>query len=199
MHDYTIARCSRQCRLSNRELKPGERFYSVVVNEDGETLRYDVSETMWQGPPENAVGWWRNQMPPPAPKKRRSTSNKELVVKLGELCEDPEQTTLAHLLGLLLLRRRVLRSQNDVDGLQTESFATTVQRDVPPPDHSEDFHEGLHLIHPTTNREYFIPAIQPSSDDMAKYDEILQSLLFVDDSEDDSEDEDGSEGLVDDE
>ncbi len=191
MHEYTLARSTKHCRLSNRQLKPGERYYSVVVSEAGETLRYDVSESMWEGPPENAVGWWKNEMPPPAPKKRRPTPNKELVEKLAELCDDPSQAILAHLLALLLLRRRVLRCEDEGEVGQPGSHHEWNEKSLHAVERSSETPGPLCIVHPPTQRQFFIPQIDMTDSDCDRFDDQLQALLFVETSDDSSE----SEGL----
>ena len=46
---------------------PGETYYSVLVAEGAELKRYDYAADAWQGPPAEAVGWWKSQIPDRTP------------------------------------------------------------------------------------------------------------------------------------
>ncbi|MCH5373277.1 MAG: hypothetical protein JJ992_04830, partial [Planctomycetes bacterium] len=63
MIDFEIQRCSRRCAKTDCEFAPGEEFYSVLVSEGSDVVRYDYSQSAWQGPPEGAIGWWKSRMP----------------------------------------------------------------------------------------------------------------------------------------
>ncbi len=49
MIDYQIQPSTRRCCASGRELRPGERYYSVLMEEDGKFVRKDYSVEAWQG------------------------------------------------------------------------------------------------------------------------------------------------------
>ena len=66
MLDFHVQRCTRRCAGVDRELLPGETFYAVLVTEGAEVVRLDFSESAWQGPPDDAIGWWRSRIPDPA-------------------------------------------------------------------------------------------------------------------------------------
>jgi hypothetical protein len=159
MNEYAIGRCSRRCRVLDRPLVPGERFYSVAVTKGGEIVRYDVSESEWSGPPSEAIGWWRGTMDTPKPQRIVPTPNSELVEKLGQLCNDPEQHSLAHLLGLLLVRRKVLL--HDLDDISESAELAT--------------HHCL--IHPTTEQKFMVPIEEPELASLKVVQEALQALL----------------------
>ena len=161
MNEYAIGRCSRRCRVLDRPLAPGERFYSVAVTKGGEIVRYDVSESEWNGPPSEAIGWWRGTMDPPKPQRIVPTSNRELIEKLGQLCDDPDQRSLAHLLGLLLVRRKVLQEELD--------------------DASDSADSATHhcLVHPTTEQKFMVPIEEPELTSLQEVQEALQALLYT--------------------
>ncbi len=161
MNEYAIGRCSRRCRVLDRPLVPGERFYSVAVTKNGEIVRYDISESEWNGPPSEAIGWWRGTMDPPKPQRMVATPNSELVEKLGQLCDAPDQRSLAHLLGVLLVRRKVLQEQLD---------------DVSGPGDTSTHHC---LIHPTTEQKFIVPIEEPELASLNDVQEALQALLYT--------------------
>ncbi len=112
LQEYAIGRSTRRCRISDRPLLPGERYYSVIVPNGSEVARYEVAESAWQGPPPEAIGWWCGTVPVHTTKKTIPTPVEELLDALGQLCEDPSQPQLAHLLGVMLLRRRILETDD---------------------------------------------------------------------------------------
>src|ERR1051326_5057705 len=63
MLDYQIQTNSRRCAISGRELRAGERFYSVLLDEEGKFVRKDYSQESWEGPPAGAVSFWAGKIP----------------------------------------------------------------------------------------------------------------------------------------
>lgn len=108
--DFKVSRCSRRCHAQDRPLRPGEAFFSVVIEaEDGELKRRDYSAEAWKEPPEGALGWWKAKMPEAGQRKLVLAPDAVLVDLLRQLAADAERAELAYLLSLLLLRRRVIR------------------------------------------------------------------------------------------
>ena len=50
MTPYQIQGPARQCAATGRELRPGERFYSVLLDEAGQFVRKDYAADAWPGP-----------------------------------------------------------------------------------------------------------------------------------------------------
>ncbi len=161
MNDFVIGRCSRRCRVSDRPLEPGERFYSVAVAKGGEVMRYDISESNWTGPPTEALGWWRGTMAPPKPRRIIATPNSQLVEILGQLCNDPNQRPLAYLLGVLLVRRKVLHPELSEEQTTDDSPAPQC------------------LVHPATEQRFFVPVAEPEVESLNEVQESLQVLLYT--------------------
>ena len=161
MNDYLIGRCSRRCRVSDRPLEPGERFYSVAVATGGEIVRFDIAESSWTGAPPDAVGWWRGSMAPTKPKRIMPTPNSQLVEKLGQLCDDPEQYPVAHLLGVLLVRRKVLHEEADEEHGSDET--PSYQR----------------LVHSATEQTLLVPVVEPDAASVKEVQASLQALLYI--------------------
>jgi hypothetical protein len=159
LQEYAIGRSTRRCRISDRPLLPGERYYSVIVPNGSEVSRYEVAEAAWQGPPPEAIGWWRGTVAVQQLKKTIPTPVEELLDTLGQLCEDPSQSQLAHLLGVMLLRRRVL---------STDEHEETASNDE----------THFKLIHPGTNSDFLVPAIELDTEMIESLQAELQALLY---------------------
>ena len=121
MMDFEVKRCTRRCAASDRELQPGETFYSVLIQEGAELIRQDFAESQWHGPPEGAVGVWKSQMPSGQAKRVKLAPNEVMRNLFNELEGRPEKRMLRYLLALMLVRRRVLQlegSETNEQGIE---------------------------------------------------------------------------------
>ncbi len=137
LSEFNFARCSRRCQVADRNLQPGESFYSVIVDNKDTLTRTDISAEKWQGPPENAVAWWRSRMPDAGARKMRPAPDSVLLETLSQLVERPDSEALAYMLALLLVRRRVLT--------EDETFGSVV---------TDEPSDVWHLQHPVDGRQW---------------------------------------------
>ncbi len=114
MQDYSIAKCSRRCAISDRPLEPGEPFVSVIKPDSDGVRRLDIAASQWQGPDDDTIGWWQCRMPERSAEKLRPAPNGVLLDTLTSLLETPGSEALAYLLAVLLVRRRVLSEEQAV-------------------------------------------------------------------------------------
>ena len=65
MTDYLrgIQTNTRKCSISGRELQPGEKYFSVLFDENGAFVRRDFSAESWSGAPEGAYSFWSGRLP----------------------------------------------------------------------------------------------------------------------------------------
>jgi hypothetical protein len=108
MTDYQIQNSTRRCAITGRELKPGERYYSVLLDEGGTFTRKDYSVEVWQGPPEGAFSFWQSRLAT-GQGPRRLVIDDELLVECFHRLEGQEETnklSFRFVLALLLMRRR---------------------------------------------------------------------------------------------
>lgn len=111
MLDFDVKRCTRRCAKTEREFRPGETVYSVLVPEGSEVVRMDYAEDAWEGAPEKSIGWWIGKMPSPDSKKVTWAPNDVMLHFFRELENNPEQIELRYVLCLLMIRRRILREE----------------------------------------------------------------------------------------
>jgi uncharacterized protein YbaR (Trm112 family) len=157
--DYEIQRCSRHCAATDRQLQPGEEFYSVLVADGAKLARYDYSVGAWQGPPEGAIGWWKSQVPRPDAKRVHWAPNDVMLQFFDELEQQPARQDMRYVLALLLVRRRVMRLEEETK--------------------ESDGREMLVLYCPRREATYRLPVVMP---DEARTNEIqreLTQLLFA--------------------
>jgi len=151
--DYEVQRCTRHCSRSGRELAPGESFYSVLVAEGVEMRRYDYSVDVWEGPPEEAVGWWKSQIPDRHTNRVNWAPNDVMLEFFDELADNPDSQDMRYVLSLLLVRRRVMRLEES----ETD----------------ERGQEIMVLYCPRRETTYKIPAMHPQQ---SRIEEIQQEL-----------------------
>jgi hypothetical protein len=121
MIDYQIQPSTRRCSATGRELQPGERYYSVLLEEAGKFVRKDFSVEAWHGAPEGAFSFWMGRLAPPQG-KRRPPIDDEMLMECFERLEgqlEPSRVRFRYVIGLLLMRRRRLRfEETQRDGSQ---------------------------------------------------------------------------------
>lgn len=115
MLDFEIQRSERRCSVSDRELQPGEYFYSVVLDQDGTVVRRDYSLESWKGPPENCVGWWKTQVPSLATLRMKWAPTDVMLHYFERLADDPSKQDVRYVLSLLMLRRRIFVQRGTVE------------------------------------------------------------------------------------
>jgi hypothetical protein len=167
MQEYSIQRTGRRCQQTDRPFLPGESYYSAVMVRGGELRRVDLSAGAWTGPPEGAIGWWQSCMPEEKKSSAKPAPTHVLLSTLETLLMEGTQPVLATMLAFLMVRRRIL---TEPPIPLTGNSATT-----------DSMTQCLHLIHPSTNREFHIPVCEPRLEDSEIYQEQLTRLLFCED------------------
>jgi len=111
--DYEVQRSTRHCTATGREFAPGETYYSVLVSEGADLKRYDYAADAWQGPPAEAVGWWKSQIPDRSAVRKHWAPNDVMLQCWDELAEQLDKQDMRYVLTLLLIRRRVFRLEEE--------------------------------------------------------------------------------------
>lgn len=164
MQDYSISKCTRKCAVSGRGLEPGESYISVIVPErDGENVRrLDIAASEWKGPQPETIGWWKCTMPSAEARSLRPAPNGILLDTLSDLLDRPGKESLAYLLAVLLVRRRVLAEEESLDSEPTGEDQT-----------------HWSLVCAADGRQWNVPVEIPDSDSMRTLQEELNHLLFT--------------------
>jgi hypothetical protein len=159
MIDFDIQRCSRRCVATDREFTPGEMFYSVLIPQGAEVVRQDYSQRAWEGPPENAIGWWRSQLPEPHAKRGNWAPHEVMLDYFQRLQEQSGQEDVRYVLTLLMVRRRIFRLEDSqVD---------------------EAGREHLIVFCPRSETEYRVLVVPPDAARAVAIQEELARLLFA--------------------
>ena len=155
--DYEVQRCTRHCAVTGRELRPGESYYSVLTAKGAEVERLDYAGEAWPGPPADAVAWWKSQMPGAEVRRTHWAPNDVMLDFFDQLQGQPENHDMRYVLALLLVRRRVMRiEENESDGGDGQS---------------------LLLYCPRRDATYQIPAVVPGEARIEQIQEELARLL----------------------
>ncbi|HTQ40665.1 MAG TPA: hypothetical protein VMJ32_16705 [Pirellulales bacterium] len=157
--EYEGVRCTRRCAATGRELRPGEKFYSVLAAEGANLVRYDYSAEAWPGPSEKAVGWWKSQLPAREGVRVHWAPNDVMLDLLEQLANDPAKADMRYVLALLLVRRRVCRLE--------ETKRENAQ------------HETLVLFCPRREQEYRVTVVAPDEARSKEIQDELARLLFA--------------------
>lgn len=114
MQDFDFKRCTRICHATEREIGAGEKYVSAIVEEGDEIVRRDYADDQWAEPPEGCIGWWRSQVPILEKGKIYWAPNRVLLAYFESVVAKPEQKNLSYVMGLLLVRKRILQWKDTI-------------------------------------------------------------------------------------
>jgi hypothetical protein len=117
--DFDVTNCSRQCAASGRTFAPGETYFSTLHMESGAPVRRDYAAAQWRGPVEDAIAWWKSRVADGDGAKPKLAPQDVLLNLFTELADRPDEAEFRYVLGLLLIRRRLLKledTERDDDG-----------------------------------------------------------------------------------
>ncbi|MEX0655253.1 MAG: hypothetical protein WD534_01955 [Phycisphaeraceae bacterium] len=123
--NYEVPRTTGVCTFTGRTLQPGEPYYATLVEVDPDTadapslasalgmMRLDVSQEAWeQGRrPDRLFSFWKSTVPEPSEKKKLFVDD-AVLMNLFRRLEDatqPQRQAFRYVLGLILMRKRLLR------------------------------------------------------------------------------------------
>jgi hypothetical protein len=104
-----IAHCTRRCAVGGRALAPNESYYSALVMERGVAVRRDYAASAWSGPPEGAFAWWQANVRGSDDLRGKLAPQDVLLDLFATLAGEPAEAEFRYVLGLLLLRRRLVK------------------------------------------------------------------------------------------
>ena len=109
MHNFDFKRSGRRCSESGREFAVGEQYISVLIEEDGELIRQDLSADQWNGPDENCIGWWKSTVPDLAKGKVYWAPRDVLIAFFESLVQQPKNPDKTYVMAILLLQKKHLK------------------------------------------------------------------------------------------
>jgi hypothetical protein len=108
MTEYQIQPNTRRCTATGRELRPGEKYYTVLREDGDHWVRQDYSAEAWPGPPAGAFSFWSGRVPAPESSQRPRFDDDTLLDCFNRLEGDlePRKLSFRYVVALLLLRRK---------------------------------------------------------------------------------------------
>lgn len=111
MLDYQVQPNSRRCAITGRELKPGDKFYTVLIDDNGTMTRQEHCEEAWNGPPDNVFSYWTGRVPT-SEKAEKPAFDDEMLLECFTRLEGEKESSrinFRYILSLLLMRRKQLK------------------------------------------------------------------------------------------
>ena len=114
--DFNVRPVGRLCAVSGQELSAGQSCWSVLIERAGQIVRQDYSNEVWTGPPESAIGYWKNVIPDRASGASSVLDIDSLFEYFVQLCDSPNRVEQDYLyvLALLLMRKRRLSLEESI-------------------------------------------------------------------------------------
>jgi hypothetical protein len=109
MTDYQITAPTRRCAATGRELRPGERYHSVLIDDGARFVRRDYAADAWAGPPAGAFSHWAGRVPAAGEAQRRPPIDDDLLAECFHRLDgaaDPAKIQFRYVVALLLMRRK---------------------------------------------------------------------------------------------
>ncbi|MCI0685172.1 MAG: hypothetical protein L0Y71_23995 [Gemmataceae bacterium] len=156
MTDYQIQPHTRRCLATGRDLQPGERYYTALVEDGDHFVRQDFSSQAWQGPPAGAFSFWSGRVPQPNEIVKARFDDDVLEQCFQRLDDQPSRVNFRYVVALLLIRRKRLRFEQTID---------------------DDGVEKLELTNAKTGAKYLVTNPQLSDEQIAEVqDEVFRVL-----------------------
>ncbi|MDH3716591.1 MAG: hypothetical protein OES79_00595 [Planctomycetota bacterium] len=158
--EFEVQRCTRHCAETGQEFAPEEEFFSVLMVEDAQIIRKDYCTAAWQGPPADALGWWKSKMPSRNAHRLHWAPNDIMLEYFEELQDQREKQDVRYVLALLMVRRRVLRVEDEAVNDQGG--------------------QRLTLYCARREKSYELDVVEPDRQRQQEIQEELAQLLFAD-------------------
>jgi hypothetical protein len=111
MLDYEIQPPTRRCAATGRALLPGEKYHSVLVEQEGKLVRQDFASTAWAKPPTGAFCFWMCRVPS-KDQVRKMRIDADLLLECFQRLDGSAGTdkiNFRYVLALLLIRSKRLK------------------------------------------------------------------------------------------
>lgn len=114
MANFDFKKSSRKCYESERAFQPGEDFFSVLIELDnGESERRDFGSDVWNGPPDENIGWWKCTVPEIGKGKVYWAPREVLLSYFDHVRAHESTSDIAYVTALLLSQKRILKLQDN--------------------------------------------------------------------------------------
>jgi hypothetical protein len=114
--DYQIQPNSRRCAVTGRQMQPGERYYTALLEVNHQFVRQDYSQESWQGPPAGAFSFWTGLVQT-GTEKTKPRFDDDLLEECFQRLEgqaEPSRVNFRYVVALLLMRRKRFRFETSM-------------------------------------------------------------------------------------
>lgn len=110
-----IPKCTKICFETKKPLKDGDRFYSILIDDEGDLVRRDYSAEAWnkRKDQKNYLCFWSGIISQNHDSRIRLAPNDILLNLFDELENQPDKIDIRYVLTLLLIRRRIFRYERE--------------------------------------------------------------------------------------
>lgn len=130
MQNFDIKRNARKCCQTERVFRPGDCFYSELIEtDDGQLQRHDYAADQWQGMSDEAIGWWKQTVPQLESGKIYWAPDEVLISYFQSLIKLPQQAAAAYVMSLLLVQKKLLTLEDNGPQTDDPSDANLFLRD----------------------------------------------------------------------
>jgi hypothetical protein len=145
MLDYEIQPHTRRCAATGRDLHSGEKYHSVLIEQEGKLVRQDFADTAWTKPPAGAFCFWTGRVPSKE-QVRKMRIDADMLLDCFQRLDGSagaDKINFRYVLALLLIRSRRLkyldcRTQDGREILRLRCLRGETQYDVVNPGLTED-------------------------------------------------------------
>ena len=96
----------------------GEEYVSALLQREDDLERLDFGLEEWGEPPKECVGWWKSRVPDLDKGRVYWAPRNVLLAYFEHLMEQPANGDMQYVMGLLLVRKRILRLVDNAEGEQ---------------------------------------------------------------------------------
>ncbi len=157
--EFDIGRFTRKCAATERELQPGDAFYSVLIPAGAEVERKDYLASAWPGAPDDAICWWKSEMPSADARRVTWAPSDAILEYFSQLLERGDSPDQLYVLALWMIRRRIVRWD------ETRS--------------NDQGAETMFLFCAANDTEYQVPIVEPRAERIIEIEQELARLLFT--------------------
>lgn len=114
MLNFDFKRSSRRCAISGREFEVGEKYISILIDEDGNMVRKDIATDEWKGPDENCIGWWQSRVPD-LTKGKVYWAPRDVLISFFQRLVAGDVPDKTYVMAILLVQKKYLKLLDTVD------------------------------------------------------------------------------------
>lgn len=112
--EFQLQAPTRKCSRTGRDLKPGDRYYGLLLEQGDRFVRHEFATDAWEGAPSEAIAYWLGRVPGDETPRRPPMDDDVLMTCFRRLADAVEASriNLRYIIALLLVRRKRLKLED---------------------------------------------------------------------------------------